>query len=283
MSNASRIIISVLLAAMLCAGAAAGEYNLGWGVVAGGGDSSGTSASYRLTVTAGQAAAGFAQGASRLHWIGFWAGEVPTPTVVSTLSAAKILPDGVFVSISGKIATSAGGDFADFFYVEEPGRSNGMRVAVPPGPIAELARGSVVNVIGTLGATPAGERQLTGPVVVIVTTQTPLTPLGMPNRYVGGGSLGDPISGLGQYGITGGTGLSNVGLLIKSWGRVIEVGSGYIVMDDGSSTPVRVSTEGMSSLPGMNDHITVVGISSIYKPGADRLRYVLPRERNDID
>ena len=249
--------------------------NSGGGLVSGG--------AYRLNSSLGQSTAGFVENTNFLHWVGFWAGEVPTPTVAPTVSDAKLWPDGMFVSIAAKIATSDASGFGDFFYIEEETRASGIRVSTPGGPIASLARGNRVNVIGTLGTTPAGERELTGPIVVIVSSRDPLLPLGMTNRGVGGGDLGDPAAGLGQYGVADGTGLNNIGLLIKSWGRVIETGKDYIVMDDGSSTPVRVSTAGMSKLPGVDDYITVVGISSIYKPGADRLRLVLPRTRGDID
>ncbi len=59
-----------------------------------------------------------------------------------------MLSDGTFVSIAGRIATSAYGDFAGFFYIEDSGRASGVRVAVSPSAIAGLERGSVVNVIG---------------------------------------------------------------------------------------------------------------------------------------
>ena len=141
------IIMLALLSALVCGGAVGEGYNLDWGVVAGGGDS-GASASYKLTVTAGQPAAGFGQGTSQLHWIGFLTGEMAVPTVAPSILAAKLMPDGTFVSLAGRIATSAIGDFAEFFYIEETNRTSGIRIAAPPSAVSDLARGSVVNVIG---------------------------------------------------------------------------------------------------------------------------------------
>jgi hypothetical protein len=258
--------------------AASSDYKIDWySVNSGGGTMSG--GAYGLDGSIGQASAGFVQNTTFLHWVGFWSGEVPIPILVETPHAAKLLNDGAFVSIAGKIATSGQGDFDLFFYVQEENRSSGIRVAVPAA-VAGLARGSVVNVIGTLGTTREGERQLTGPIVIIVSSHDPLAPLGMPNKSVGGGDWGTPL--LGQYGVAGATGLNNVGLLIATWGRVTEKGTGYLLITDGSGDAIRVSTAGLSTIPDENDYICVIGISSLYKPGSDRLRLVLPRADSDV-
>ena len=289
------IIMLALLCALVCGGAMAGEYNLDWGVVAGGGDS-GTSASYRLTVTAGQPAAGFAQGTSQLHWIGFLTGEMSMPTVAPSILAAKFMPDGTFVSLAGRIATSGIGDFPAFFYVEELDRINGIRIAAPPSAVSGLARGSVVNVIGTLGTTPNDERQLTGPIVIIASTAEPLAPLSMSNAWLGGGDIPrDPP--IGQYGVwrwqtrrednkwvrkwLPSPDLNNIGLLIQTWGKVTAVGAGYVEIDDGEG-PVRVDTATLASQPALDSYVSVIGISSIHKTETDRRRLVLPRGDLDV-
>jgi len=248
--------------------------NSGGGMMSGGG--------YGINGTVGQPAAGFTKNTSFLHWIGFWAGEVPTPVVVPTIAAAKLLADRTFTCVSGKIATSTEGDFSGSFYLEESNRSSGIRVAFPIGAVSGLVRGkSVVSVLGSMGTTSAGERQITACIIVITSTN-PLAigSLGMNNRTLGGGNLGIPP--LGQYGVLGGTGLNNVGLLVTTWGRVTATGGGYAVIDDGSGTPVRLDTSTLADPPEVSDYISVIGISSLYKPGADRLRLVLPRTDLDI-
>ena len=274
-----RTIAFLLLLSAAGASACAGDYKIDWYSINCGGGLV-TCAGYKLNTSIGQSAAGFVSNTSCLHWIGFWAGDLPVPVVPGSVGAAKMLPDGTYVSIAGRIATTSAADFSGFFYIEEEDRSSGIRVTVSAA-VPGLLRGKVVNAVGTLGTTPEGERCLTGPIVIIVSTHAPLTPLGMPNRSVGGGEFGIPP--LGQCGVLGGAGLNNIGLIIKSWGRVIEAGSDYIVIDDGSSTPVRVSTAGMAGIPGVGNYVTVVGISSIHKPGADRLRLILPRGRDDIN
>ncbi len=255
---------------------AADSYRIDWSCISsGGGVASG--AVYRLNATVGQPAAGFASNSERLHWIGFWSGDVPTPTVCATMAAAKLLPDGAFVSVAGKVATSAAGDFAGYFYIEEAKRTSGIRVDAPA--LAELARGSVANVIGTMGTTLAGERQIEGPMVIITSSTTPLAPLGMTNKALGGKSLGSPPDG--QVGVTGGTGLNNVGLLVCVWGLVTASGDGYVDIDDGSG-PVRVDTSALASQPEYGDYVSVIGISSVYKRTGETLRLVLPRGDADV-
>ena len=109
--------------------------------------------------------------------------------------------DGTLVSISGEIATSAINDFGTFFYVEDSHRVSGIRVDVPPAVVANLARGSVVNVIGTMSTAGNGERQISGPMAIVTGTSAPLTPLGMLNKIIGGGDAGVPP--MGQHGGVG--------------------------------------------------------------------------------
>lgn len=277
--KAPLLLLAVLLA--LPVSALAQTYRIDWYSISSGGATELTSGSYKLGCTIGRPAAGYVEDSGLKHWIGFWVGEPSEPpTVVERISEAKLLPDDTLVSVSGKIATSASPGFATFFYLEEEDRYSGIRVAASPGSVSGLAVGSVVNVIGRLGTTPAGERQIAGPSVVIAGTHAPLAPVGMPNRTVGGGDFG--LVPLGQSGVTGGFGTNNVGVLIQTWGRVIEVGSGYALVDDGSGSPVRIDTSVLASPPAQDSYISVIGISSLHKPGADRLRLVLPRTDNDL-
>ena len=280
----TRLLLAVgvaAIAALLPAIGSASTYQINWhsinsggGLVAGG--------SYKLNSSVGQPTAGFVQSIDYLHWVGFWAGQVPDPTPVPTIGVAKLLPDGTLVSIAGKVATTSETDFADFFYVEESDRTGGIRVSTPGAPIVGLIRGTVVNVIGVLDTTSAGERQITGPMVIIVTTTAPLGPLGMCSRSVGGGDWGSPP--LGQYGVHDGYGLNNVGLLIHTWGRVELEGPDYVLIDDGSDTQVRIDTTNLVLPPTVDEYVSVIGISSLYQSAPDgyRFRFVLPRTDEDI-
>lgn len=283
-----RLMILVLMAA--CATARADGYKLDWKVVPSGGGS-GTSTSYTLSATVGQPAAGFAQGTGQLHWIGFLTGEMTNPVVLPGIHAAKLMPDGTFISLAGRIATSGIGDFVDFFYVEELSRVSGIRVAAPPSAVSGLSRSSVVNVIGTLSTTPNDERQISGPIVIVASTADPLAPLSMANASTGGGDTP------GQLGVwrwqtareddrwvrkwLPSPDLNNIGVLIQTWGKVTSTGAGFMEIDDGSG-PVRVDTTTLASPPGVDNYVIVIGVSSLYKAETDHRRLVLPRGDGDV-
>lgn len=284
----NRMGIALLLITLMLASAAfAQTYKIDWySINSGGGKVSG--GGFVLNGTVGQAAAGETSGTSLLHWIGFWVPEqeFPDPVVVVSAAEAKLEPDGTLISISGKIASSAAGEFADFFYMQESDRSSGIRVSAPLGAIPGLVRGSVVNVIGTMGTTGSGERHITGPMVVIETSTNPPDPLGMYNRAIAGGNATD------QHGVSDGFGLSNIGLLVRTWGRVTYVDPAleFFYIDDGSGigdgsghAGVRIRIQELAITPAADQYLTVTGISGLYKPGSDRLRLVMPRSVDDIE
>jgi len=270
-----RIIILCVLTLLVISGSVwAASYRIDWCCVGSGGGMVSTTG-VGINCTIGQPAAGFVKSTKELHWIGFWAGALEDPTPISQISDAKFLPDGTYVSITGKIATTGATDYTGFFYIEDSIRTSGIRVTVPTA-ISGLVRGSVVNVIGTLGTLTSGERHIVGPMVIIVRTVRPLVPLGMINKFIGGGDTGNPAEGLGQCGVLDGCGLNNVGLLVKTWGRVTGFGKGYVMIDDGSGTPVRVNTVLLATPPSSGEYVTMLGISSLQAPGPTRLLLALP-------
>lgn len=283
--NTRRATYAILMLILSATCVPAQDYRIDWGVIPSGGASA-SSTSFKLSATIGQPSVGFADSASVLHWIGFWSGSIPTPTVVAGVCDAKKVADGTFIGTSGKIATSAIDDFDDFLYIEDPNRVSGIRVDVSPSALSGLARGSVVSVMGTMGTTADGERQITGPIVIVTPTTTPLIPLGINGNAIGGGNIG--TAPLGQVGINGGAGLNNIGLLVRVWGTVTETGQDYLYIDDGSNwsqgnrtggaehVGVRVVCDSSGYNPG--DALCVTGISSCFTaPGGQIWPRILAR------
>jgi len=143
-----RLIITCLAPAILLAlvvssvafAQSSSNFAIRWHSINSGGVQGLSSSSFRLSGTLGQAAAGYASSANYRHWVGFWVKEGPgAVTPVGSLDEAKLLPDGSSVSFTGKVATSGRTDFAGLFYVEEPNRSSGIRVATSTLPTS-LAR-----------------------------------------------------------------------------------------------------------------------------------------------
>jgi len=128
------------------------------------------------------------------------------------------------VTMTG-IVIAGSDDLTDVIYIESPDRSWGARVTLPVGKAA--FRGDRLKVTGQLELTErAAKHILAGSVQTLARAEKVPGALGMANLYVGDGyrSTNRP------------TDLSNLGLLIKTWGRVVSVepGKKLLVINDGS-------------------------------------------------
>ncbi len=166
-------------------------------------------------------------------------------TPVTNIAEAKLLQTGALVSVPARVVT---GSFDNCFYIEETNRCSGIRVECP----YEPAIGSLVVVSGTteLGLEPfirASEVRSVG------------------TGYVPGG-IGVTPSRLGSTSIGQLSGLTNVGLLVRTWGRVVALPTleqPYLVITDGAKE-VRVycTTDAQ-----VGDTVIVTGVCS----GADSI------------
>ena len=260
------VVVAVLLALVNSNCAFAGNRAINWYTfgTAGGAVSS---ASKKLNGTAGQTVVGYVTGASHQHSIGYWYKDGgPTPPVeVAKLNDAKTLADGTRVHATGKIATTDAADFSGFFYSEEPDRSSGIRV-VAATISGALARGATIEVTGEMATTGVGERYIDAAAVTATGIPSPLGPLGMTNKSLGGGDLGTPPSY--QMGAVGGAGTNNIGLLTRVWG--LAAVSGVTTIDDGSGMLVTVDTTGLSNPPADGAYVSITGVSSLLA-GGERL------------
>ncbi|MBP5093605.1 MAG: hypothetical protein J6332_06100, partial [Abditibacteriota bacterium] len=172
----------------------------------------------------------------------------------ASVSDVKQCAPSADVTISGKIVTAV---FDEFIYIEEPDRTAGIRVYTTDKP----AVGAVVTVTGNL--LTGNEVSIYADSLTVDSAGEPLKPLAMHNPRLGGNGYGS------QFAVGIGEGLNNIGLLVKSWGRVTYVGDGFFYMDDGTKlfdgsfegiTGVRV--ESASSDVTVGDYVSVTGISS---------------------
>jgi hypothetical protein len=166
--------------------------------------------------------------------------------------------------------------YADYLYAEHTGRHMGIRVYTNDTRVKERDAIFVHGTVGTVGL----ERVVNAESVDIITPGWgDLRPMGLNNRALGGGPLGTQPNY--QKGVVGGVGVNNIGLLIRTWGRVTErfPDDKFVIMGDGAGTPVKVECSLLSSVPEIGDYIGVTGISSIHSVG---LRLVLPRRDSDV-
>lgn len=204
-----------------------------------------------------------------------------------SLGEAKQSLDGTYAHMANVQVTSV---FNDSFYVQAADRSSGIGVSMLGGiPTPPLFLGMDINLCGKLtgGNTERGICVIDPADIVLCGIIRPLRPLGMSNRNVGGGDF-HYIPGIwasGQRGIQGGVGTNNIGLLIRTWGRIVEIEHAlppamptWLKIDDGTGTPIKcVAEEGKMLIdPAMiGQYAVVTGVSSCEADGDT----VIPRIR----
>ena len=209
--------------------------------------------------------------------------SVPVENPVSNLKViADAFPnsDGQGVRASEKRVTAGTAEMGGSeFYIEELNRSSGIRV-ISAQPVEE---GHVVTVVGDL-TTDCGERSIGSPSIsVIGQALQPIQPVGMPNWALGGGDFTPNTRG-----VSGGRGLRNVGLFVRTWGRVTYVGGNFFYIDDGSALDdgsghigVKVGCRSLQK-PQLGSMVAVTGLSAC-EQNQDRVtRLLKPRRQSDI-
>ena len=188
-------------------------------------------------------------------------------TQPSALGDARLLPNGSPVQLEGKIVTAK---FSDCFYIEEPDRTAGIRVAST----AAVVVGDKVDIYGTVQTTPDPdrERQISVTTLAAVSSGNLCPPLGMNLRTMGGAPVG-PVPG-----IEGASGLNNVGLLILAFGTTSDKnqGASEFYLDDGSGFKVRVYAPGLG-LPSNGSKVAVTGISGAAVSSGKNVRVLRAR------
>ncbi|MBI2844514.1 MAG: Ig-like domain-containing protein [Armatimonadetes bacterium] len=211
-------------------------------------------------------------------------GITVTGLTFPTLSAAKSLADGAQARLSGRVVTFGNPGTEGAFYIEEQNRSSGIRVEGSRLP----SEGDMVAMSGLM-ATREGERALVGADVNVLSSSNPIPPaVAMANILLGGGASGSYVPG-----ITGSYGLNNIGLLIRAWGRVTQIGLDYLYIDDGSGLRDGTFTDAEENIGARvacdptgydrGDFLVITGISSCFEtPSGGIARRILTRRTEDI-
>jgi hypothetical protein len=113
--------------------------------------------------------------------------------------------------------------------------------------------------------------------------QADVAPLAMSNAAFGGANWHYPeTGGTGQWGLTGGSGLNNVGLLVRVCGRVTYTDAHNFTLDDGSKTPIHCVTPSDVTVDPLWQYAAVTGICSCERIGSDLKPKLLVRSLGDI-
>jgi hypothetical protein len=200
---------------------------------------------------------------------------------VRSIVEAKRSPDGGRVWLSDQVVSAA---LPGEFYAQRPDRSMGIGVRWD-GASPELGGEPVV--FGTM-TTVSGERMIEASAVVPGSGGLEPTPVGINYETLGGWGLhwdpGPPPTG--QRGITGAIGLNNIGLLVKTWGKVLEIEDAisptWFTLSCGTGDIIRVELPPEVDPPGLNEYVSVTGISSCMESGTTLVRKMKVRRQSDI-
>jgi C1A family cysteine protease len=212
-----------------------------------------------------------------------------------TIAEAKRMANGILCTIRDALVTAT--PSVSQFYVQSDDRSAGMAIYKSS---HGLSPGVRVDVVGTTATSSGGEKFINS---TTVAANGPggetLEPLMMANREVGGGDwFYDSGTKTGQQGVKDGTKdgpeecvfLNNIGLLIRTTGKVTYSTSGYFYVDDGAAAKDNSSYKGVKVLgtvpvqqgvDPVGKYVIVTGVSSTFKaasPSTDLYRQVRATE-----
>ena len=208
-------------------------------------------------------------------------GDYTFVTAAASVSGMKSLPDGASTGVCGVVISAA---LTNGFYVQDSNRTCGIKVLGT----ANAGIGDVVTVFGDL-TTVAGERVLANAIVTKTSSGTAPKPLALTNKGLGGTDFAySSGTGAGQRGVACGIGPNNIGLLVRTTGRVTAVSGTFFYADDGAQahdasafTGVRVNCDRIT-MPASGQYVAVSGISSIANLSGDYYRSISPRSAYDI-
>lgn len=198
----------------------------------------------------------------------------------------KQMPDGIPVELNGVVITAV---FPNFFYVETDNRTCGIRIEKNN---HNLSRGIRVNVVGVMQTNSNGERYVSASSIT-QTGSSSVEPLAMNLAALGGGNI-DRQEGVFGWELVKNTssklerqwkkigGLSNIGLLVKVYGSILEYEDSSITIDNGSGNVAKCILPQGLSINREWRFVSVTGISSCEKVGDELHRVFLVRDKDSI-
>ena len=174
-----------------------------------------------------------------------------------SVSEAKKLADEQPVTLTAKAVTYAS---ADFFYIEEDSRCMGIRVDKPA---HGLTVGMKANIIGNMITDENNRERYILADTAVHNGDGIIKPIGMKNSALGGVAWNVVGTG-GQREATGTSGLNNIGLLVKIWGKYQQVDATTFTVDDGAKLYIKCTVPSGTFLNSGWQYVMVTGISSLY-------------------
>ncbi len=226
----------------------------------------------------------FAQFKDRMGNLSLVVGDTIFLGTPITIDQAKYSKPSSNVVLTGLVVSAV---FQDCAYAQDSNIPMGIKIQGRQ----LLAIGDCIDICGSIGM--IGSEKIVSPnEIKVYSSDNSLFPLGMNNKSIGGGDwMYDPILGYGQKGITGASGLNNIGLLVKTWGKVTSVDPvtppakpAWFTIDDGSGVDLKVAIPSYIDLPVIvpKEYVAVTGIASCEESGDNLFRLLKIRKQDDV-
>lgn len=169
--------------------------------------------------------------------------------------------------------------FPDSIYVQEPGRSSGIRVDT----YATYQEGDVVDIEAPIETDVNGERYIDCRFVPPTPTgeKLQIKPLGMTNAAFVGGDLGTF-----QKGVDRNVNLNTIGLLTRVWGRVTDFDYSsnpkWVKITDSSGGVIKVVAPNGDKLDADWTFVTATGVCSVEMTDNQMTRVLKIRRADDV-
>lgn len=198
-----------------------------------------------------------------------------------SIADIKMSQDGTSVGINAAIVSAR---FADGFYIESDRRNAGIYVSAPG---HSLDVGMRARILGTVQTDASNmERYIAASPTPTQNGNGTVAPLGMSNKYVGGGDwhyvLANSITKSGQKGISGQFSLNNVGLLVRIIGTVRYIDSSTFAVNGGCAQEVICKMPSGISVPPSLGLSIVTGVCSLMQSGPNLVPILKIRALSDI-
>lgn len=184
----------------------------------------------------------------------------PAPLLVNTPAEAKQQLNEALIKLPASVSAA----FPNFFYIQDSQKISGIRVNKTG---HTLVPNTSVTVTGIMKTNSSSERYIEAS-KVIPGISSEVKPVAMVHKSLGGKAITDA------------SGLSNIGLLTRIYGKVTYSTTSYFYVDDGSKVNDGSGHPGVKVLtyiftpPQVGSFVNISGISSCYKSNNKTYRLV---------
>ncbi len=211
---------------------------------------------------------------------------------ISDLSEAKRAELGSYVNLTDMVLTVSSGEIENMLFAQTKNRVSGVMLYFPSGVPSGYTAGDVVKISGSSDLYD-GNFCIKNPTMEKTGETFDIKPFGMVNVRVGGGAFGNQPGVVDSYSYprTFSEGLTNIGCVVRTAGKITAVGADWFYISDGTPLDdgagydgIYVHTPEGVVRPNINKKVIITGVSTGSVVGNTSVvrRVLIPRRQSDI-